>query len=113
MPRKPSARRRRHAAPSGADRRASRKTPCPGSRGGGPTAEAAAWVDAALVAAEPEAAEEELPVEVTGEASPEAASLAGAAAGGERQGAEVEGAAPTEEAQWQLGRGPPEARLEW
>src|SRR5215813_12439778 len=105
MPRKPSVRRRRHAAPSGADRRASRKTPCPGSRGGGPTAEAAAWVDAALVAAEPEAAKEELPVEVTVEASPEAE--------WQRRRAEVEGASPTEEAQWQLGRGPPEARSEW
>src|SRR5262245_45293833 len=107
MPRKPSARRRRHAAPSGAGRRASRKTPCPGSRGEGPTAEAAAWVDAALAEAEPEAAEE-LPVEVT----VGALSLA-AASGWQRRRAEVEGASPTEEAQWELGRGPAEARAEW
>jgi len=57
-------------------------------------------VDAALVAAEPEAAEE-LPVEVTVEASPEAASE------WQRRRAEVEGASPTEEAQWELGPEPP------
>jgi len=59
-------------------------------------------VDAALVAAEPEAAEE-LPVEVT----VEALSLAAAASGWQRRRAELEGASPTEEAQWELGPEPP------
>jgi len=53
-------------------------------------------VDAALVAAEPEAAEE-LPVEVTVEAASE----------WQRRRAELEGASPTEEAQWELGPEPP------